>query len=105
MSMSGPVGIGGFEEGEFEGDSPTEEVVAHCAAQPCCGCCPIVVTFPVNKLLSRLNLRSQYFLDTAEDLNVSHFWLSLILSARARFWPRNTVSNGWISRDLLLVRI
>ncbi len=34
-----------------------------------------MVTFPVNKLLSRLNLRSQYFLDTAEDLNVSHFWL------------------------------
>jgi hypothetical protein len=28
MSMSGPAGIGGFEEGEFEGDSPTEEVAA-----------------------------------------------------------------------------
>ena len=25
---SGPVGVGGFEEGEFEGDSPTEEVTA-----------------------------------------------------------------------------
>jgi len=24
-SMSGPVGVGGFEEGEFEGDSPTEK--------------------------------------------------------------------------------
>jgi hypothetical protein len=28
MSMSGPVGIGGFEEGEFEGDSPTKKVAA-----------------------------------------------------------------------------
>jgi hypothetical protein len=27
MSMSGPA-VGGFEEGEFEGDSPTEEVAA-----------------------------------------------------------------------------
>ena len=26
--MSGPRGVGGFEEGEFEGDSPTEEVAA-----------------------------------------------------------------------------
>jgi hypothetical protein len=26
--VSGPVGIGGIEEGEFEGDSPTEEVAA-----------------------------------------------------------------------------
>ena len=26
--MSGPVSIGGFEKGEFEGYSPTEEVVA-----------------------------------------------------------------------------
>ena len=26
--VSGPVGISGFEEGEFEGDSPTEEVAA-----------------------------------------------------------------------------
>ena len=26
--MSGPVGVGGFEEGEFEGDSPTEKVAA-----------------------------------------------------------------------------
>jgi hypothetical protein len=26
--VSGPVGIGGFEEGEFEGDSPMEEVAA-----------------------------------------------------------------------------
>src|SRR5205807_4882652 len=25
---SGPIAIGGFEEGEFEGDSPTEEVAA-----------------------------------------------------------------------------
>jgi hypothetical protein len=24
--MSGPVGVGGFEEGESEGDSPTEKV-------------------------------------------------------------------------------
>jgi hypothetical protein len=29
MSISGPVGIGGFEEGEFECHSPTEEVAAH----------------------------------------------------------------------------
>ena len=27
-SMSGPVGVGGFEEGEFEGDGPLEKVVA-----------------------------------------------------------------------------
>ena len=27
-SMSGPVWVGGFEEREFEGDSPTEEVTA-----------------------------------------------------------------------------
>jgi len=26
--VSGSVGIGGFEEGKFEGDGPTEEVVA-----------------------------------------------------------------------------
>ena len=26
--VSGPVGIGGFEEGEFDGDSPMEEVAA-----------------------------------------------------------------------------
>jgi hypothetical protein len=26
--MSGPVGVGGFEEGEFEGDGPLEKVVA-----------------------------------------------------------------------------
>jgi hypothetical protein len=29
MSMSGRISVGGFEEGEFEGDSPTEEVAAH----------------------------------------------------------------------------
>jgi hypothetical protein len=28
MSISGPVSIGGFEEREFEGDSPAEEVAA-----------------------------------------------------------------------------
>ena len=28
MSVSGPVGIGCFEEGEFEGDSPLEKVAA-----------------------------------------------------------------------------
>jgi len=28
MSMSSPASIGGFEEGKFEGDSPTEEVAA-----------------------------------------------------------------------------
>ena len=28
MSMSGRICVGGFEEGEFEGDSPTEEVAA-----------------------------------------------------------------------------
>jgi hypothetical protein len=28
MSMSGRISVGGFEEGEFEGDSPTEEVPA-----------------------------------------------------------------------------
>src|SRR5438876_5656922 len=28
MSVSGPVGIGGFEEGEFEADSPTEKFAA-----------------------------------------------------------------------------
>src|SRR5438477_5516730 len=27
-SMSGPVGVGGFEEGEFEGDGPLEKVAA-----------------------------------------------------------------------------
>src|SRR5580700_9355513 len=27
-SMSGPVGVGGFEEGEFEGDGPLEKVSA-----------------------------------------------------------------------------
>ena len=35
--VSGPVGIGGFEEGEFEGDSPTEEVAAQirlCGTDP-----------------------------------------------------------------------
>jgi hypothetical protein len=26
--VSGPLRVGGFEEGEFEGDSPTEEVAA-----------------------------------------------------------------------------
>jgi hypothetical protein len=26
--MSGPVGVGGFEEGEFEGDGPLEKVAA-----------------------------------------------------------------------------
>jgi len=26
--MSGPVGVRGFEKGEFEGDSPTEKVAA-----------------------------------------------------------------------------
>ena len=26
--VSGPVGIGGFEEGKFEGDGPAEEVAA-----------------------------------------------------------------------------
>ncbi len=28
MSMSGSAGVGGFEEGKFEGDRPTEEVAA-----------------------------------------------------------------------------
>ena len=28
MSVSGRISVGGFEEGEFEGDSPTEEVAA-----------------------------------------------------------------------------
>jgi hypothetical protein len=28
MSVSGPVCVGGFEEGKFQGDSPTEEVAA-----------------------------------------------------------------------------
>ena len=35
--MSGPLGVGGFEEGEFEGDGPTEEVAAQvrlCGADP-----------------------------------------------------------------------
>jgi hypothetical protein len=26
--VSGPVGVGGFEKGEFEGDSPSEKVAA-----------------------------------------------------------------------------
>ena len=26
--MSGPVGVGGFEEGDFEGDSPTEKQIS-----------------------------------------------------------------------------
>jgi hypothetical protein len=35
--VSGPLGLGGFEEGEFEGNSPTEEVAAQvrlCGADP-----------------------------------------------------------------------
>jgi hypothetical protein len=32
--VSGPLGVGGFEEGEFEGDSPTEEVAAQACAGP-----------------------------------------------------------------------
>jgi hypothetical protein len=30
--MSGPVGVGGFEKGEFEGDSPTEKVAVAASA-------------------------------------------------------------------------
>ena len=31
--MSGPIGVSGFEEGEFEGDSPTKEVAAEIRLQ------------------------------------------------------------------------